>query len=84
MDWPDAEREFFELAILAIVPRLSHAVANGGWLRWTNQGMKAKRAADLLREQVRVMLSDLNEESEAKGKQMVGARRRRAGAASGG
>ncbi len=64
MDWPDAQREFFELAILAIVPRLSHAVANGGWLRWTNQGMNAKRAADLLREQVSVMLSDLNEEPE--------------------
>ena len=62
MDWPRPEREFFELAILAILPRLSHAVANGGWLRWTNQGVEAEHAAPLLGEQVNRMLADLDEE----------------------
>lgn len=64
MDWPDEEREFFELAILATLPRLSHAVANGGWLRWTNRGMGADRAPDLMREQVKAMLADLDEAAE--------------------
>ncbi len=61
--WPDTEREFFELAILAIVPRVSYAVANGGWLRWTNQGMEADRVAELLEQQVLTMLEDLDDDA---------------------
>ena len=63
MGWPETEREFFKLAILAILPRLSHAVANGGWLRWTNEGLAAERAVALLDEQVDRMLEDLDEEA---------------------
>jgi len=61
MDWPEAERQFFQLAILAILPRMSHAVANGGWLRWTNEGMEAGRATECWREQVDRMLADLDD-----------------------
>ena len=64
MAWPEAERQFFELAILAIVPRLSQAVADGGWLRWRNAGRDATEATAMLREQVEDMLSDLDDDSE--------------------
>ena len=32
------ERNFFRLALIAVIPRFSHAVANGGWLRWSSEG----------------------------------------------
>ena len=63
MDWPVADREFFQLAIVAIVPKLSHAVADGGWLRWRNSGLRADCASSLFHEQVGMMLSDLDDET---------------------
>ena len=67
MTWTNAEREFFQLAILAILPRFSHALANGGWLRWTKQGLEAQRAVTILGEQVEQMLADLDEEKRPLG-----------------
>lgn len=34
------ERDFFRLALLSLIPQFSHAVANGGWLRWLNHVRK--------------------------------------------
>ena len=53
------ERDFFRLALLALVPRFSHAVANGGWLRWEPRSTEEGSVADAFGERVNLMLSDL-------------------------
>lgn len=59
---PDSpERDFFRLALLATIPSMSHAVADGGWLRWLNQGEPAESAVSLFDAQVELMLSDVPE-----------------------
>ena len=54
-----SERDFFRLALISIIPCFSHAVANGGWLRWLNQGTSAENATIFFKEQVEMMLSDV-------------------------
>lgn len=54
-------REFFRLALIAIIPHMSHAIANGGWLRWRNTGDKASCAKGRFIKRVELMLSDLEE-----------------------
>ena len=61
------EREFFRLALIAILPRFSHAVANGGWLRWLNEGADAKDIVDVFSNQVDVMLVDVSDSSGGEG-----------------
>ena len=56
------ERDFFRLALLSIIPQFSHAIANGGWLRWSNTGARAEGVADAFEDRVAVMLSDLPDE----------------------
>lgn len=56
-----SERDFFRLALISVVPRFSNAVANGGWLRWLNQGAGAEDVICLFTEQVELMLSDVGE-----------------------
>ena len=55
------ERDFFRLALISIIPRFSHAVANGGWLRWLNQGAGAGQVMGYFKEQVEMMLSDVSD-----------------------
>ncbi len=54
-----SERDFFRLALLSIIPRFSHAVATGGWLRWLNQGADAENVTIFFKKQVEMMLSDI-------------------------
>ena len=54
-----SERNFFRLALISIIPRFSHAVADGGWLRWLNQGASADNVTNFFKEQVEMMLSDV-------------------------
>ena len=54
-----SERDFFRLALISVIPRFSHAVANGGWLRWLNQGAGAENVTILFKDQVEMMLSDV-------------------------
>ena len=54
-----SERDFFRLALISIIPRFSHAVANGGWLRWLNQGASTENVTIFFKEQVETMLSDV-------------------------
>ena len=61
MDCSVPERDFFRLALIAVIPRFSQAVANGGWLRWLNQGAGAETILDSFRAQVEMMLSDVRE-----------------------
>ena len=59
IDYSSSERDFFRLALISIIPRFSHAVANGGWLRWLNQGAGAENVTNFFKEQVEMMLSDV-------------------------
>ena len=53
------ERDFFRLALLALIPRFSDAVANGGWLRWQPRSTEDGAVADAFEERVQMMMSDL-------------------------
>ena len=59
IDCLSSERDFFRLALISIIPRFSHAVANGGWLRWLNQGAGAENVTLFFKKQVEMMLSDV-------------------------
>lgn len=61
VDCSVSERDFFRLALIAVIPRFSQAVANGGWLRWLNQGAGAETILDSFRAQVEMMLSDVRD-----------------------
>ena len=56
-----SERDFFRLALVSIIPHFSHAVANGGWLRWLYQGERSEKVLGYFRQQVESMLSDVAE-----------------------
>ena len=62
LDCTSAERDFFRLALIAILPRFSRAVANGGWLRWSTEGIEAGAVEEVFGARVEMMLSDLPDE----------------------
>ena len=62
LDCTSAERDFFRLALIAILPRFSRAVANGGWLRWSTEGIDAGGVEEVFGARVEMMLSDLPDE----------------------
>ncbi len=55
-----AERDFFRLALLSIVPKYSRAVASGGWLKWVVQRSNVRSIPSTLRHRVAEMLADLD------------------------
>lgn len=59
MEWSNREKDFFRLALVAIVPQFSDAVASGGWLKWTNGGKEAAEIADVYSRTINDMLSDI-------------------------
>ena len=59
LPYSSRERDFFRLALLSLIPRFSQAVANGGWLRWLNQGEEARHITGSFHERVEIMLSDV-------------------------
>ena len=61
------ERDFFRLALIAVIPRFSLAAANGGWLRWSNEGAGAETVAESFTERVEMMLADVRGASERGG-----------------
>lgn len=54
-----AERDFFRLALLTILPTYSRAVAAGGWLKWVPKRNGVSTVASALEERIRLMLEDL-------------------------
>ena len=60
-DCSSTERDFFRLALLSIIPHFSHAIANGGWLRWQNQGASAAKIKDTFADRVAEMLADVRD-----------------------
>ena len=61
---PTSEKDFFRLALISIIPHFSHAVANGGWLRWLYQGANAESVKTVFKERVEMMLSDVVNNTE--------------------
>ncbi len=55
----ELERNFFRLALLAVLPKYSRAVATGGWLKWVPKRNGASGVASTLRDRVRLMLNDV-------------------------
>jgi len=53
------ERDFFQLALLSILPRYSRAVATGGWLKWVQKQEDVSTILSALEERVRLMLEDV-------------------------
>lgn len=53
------ERDFFRLALLAIMPRYSRAEATGGWLEWVDRRTSIRSIPDALRDQVEMMREDV-------------------------
>jgi site-specific DNA-methyltransferase (cytosine-N4-specific) len=56
-----AERDFFRLAVLGVLPRYSRAVATGGWLKWVEKAGDGETVGRAVGERIGVMLSDLAE-----------------------
>ena len=59
LDCSASERDFFRLALLAVIPRFSLAAANGGWLRWSNEGADAGTVVEAFTGRVEMMLTDV-------------------------
>ena len=55
------ERNFFKLALIALIPRFSYAVANGGWLRWRPESAEAGPVVEAFKARVEMMLIDVGE-----------------------
>jgi len=58
-----AEKRFFLLALLSIIPQFSRAVATGGWLSWRSSFAHPQSIRDALAEQVAAMLDDVTSHS---------------------
>ncbi len=65
LDCPPSERDFFRLALISIIPCFSHAVANGGWLRWSNDGVADGTVEEAFNARVEMMLSDVPDNAAA-------------------
>ena len=63
LDCAPTERDFFRLALIAVIPRFSLATANGGWLRWSNEGADAGTVVEAFTERVEMMLTDVRRAS---------------------
>jgi hypothetical protein len=53
------ERDFFRLALLAILPKYSRAVATGGWLKWVSKRTRKTSIPATFADRVALMLEDL-------------------------
>jgi len=53
------ERDFFRVALLAILPYFSRALISGGWPKWTKGGRSSKTVPSIMIEHVESMLADV-------------------------
>jgi len=59
LPYSKAERDFFRLALLSIIPQFSRAVATGGWLKWVDKKNGIRHFPKALDRQVLKMLNDI-------------------------
>ena len=62
-----AERDFFKVALMAIVPAFSRARAAGGWLKWTGDHEEPGVFSEVFEDQVNKMLIDVEDQSTSLG-----------------
>lgn len=62
------ERDFFRLALLAILPIYSRAVATGGWLKWVTKRTKQSSIVARFSDRVQSMIDDLEKVTVPKGR----------------
>jgi tRNA G10 N-methylase Trm11 len=55
----ESEKRFFLLALVAMIPQFSRAVATGGWLSWRDSFSRPESIRHALTEQVELMLQDV-------------------------
>ncbi|MDH7577330.1 MAG: hypothetical protein QHH75_05755 [Bacillota bacterium] len=55
------ERNFFRLALLAVIPQFSHAVATGGWLKWVERKIEVESLPEAFGMRLEMMLGDLRQ-----------------------
>lgn len=58
-------RNFFRLALISLIPRFSHAVASGGWLKWSYQGEPAELIREHYVRQIEMMLEDVQDSKDS-------------------
>lgn len=68
LNCPRKDRDFFKMALLAILPDFSRVVASGGWLEWTNRKTSTRQIAVRLAGHIETMIVDLNEKTNDKDK----------------
>jgi site-specific DNA-methyltransferase (cytosine-N4-specific) len=57
----ESEQDFFRLALLAVMPKFSRAVATGGWLKWVNRRPNPDNLPPLLFKRIGQMIDDLRQ-----------------------
>jgi len=63
-----SHRSFFRLILLSLMPEFSQAVANGGWLRWSNSGREVGELIDAFSFRVEAYLLDVGRRPPSDGK----------------
>ncbi len=66
------EKDFFRLALIAILPKYSRAVAAGGWLKWVSKQTKRTSICRTFARQVSLMVEDLSAYPHVVGNHWVG------------
>jgi site-specific DNA-methyltransferase (cytosine-N4-specific) len=61
LECSETERNFFRLAMLALIPRFSRAVATGGWLKWVEPQLALDCLPEAFVGRVEMMMADLQE-----------------------
>lgn len=56
---PPRERDFFRLALLRVMRRVSRAQSDGGWFRWVEKPDQSAKVSEFFDEEARSMLGDV-------------------------
>jgi hypothetical protein len=59
LDCSEAEKSFFLLSLVSLIPQFSNAVATGGWLSWEPKRISANLIKQSVIKKIESMLSDL-------------------------
>ena len=60
LECEDKEKEFFKLALIAIIPLFSRARAAGGWTKWIDNGNDASTFCRIFNDQIEKMITDVS------------------------
>lgn len=60
LECADKEKEFFKLALIAIIPFFSRAKATGGWIKWIDNDNDASIFHRIFSDQIEKMIADVS------------------------